>query len=378
MEVKVIFKGNYFPIIINENDTVNDLYTKCDENLKKFPHEHHDIILHYKGLIIERNSSEILEEYEIKQNDSIFMTTSFRAGGYIDNLKEESKTPIAKKIGFDMNLIKRDELNINLIHFDFNLTNVENYKYFNNFKVDVVGGFYAMDDINIFKKFLQKISEKKISFLVVCSGSSAKEIIPICKEYNFIKEVIIFCMNYNYHKHFIDEYPGYIKKVTTSINELYDYLKKFYGHKKLCLKCFPDEHFQFYDNDIQMDKQIKECPIITKEEYDKCYFLVHRAYAYFFENFDSKNHSFGLENYKIIEELLNNLAVKGISVKNEEESRLIKIFKELKNSESSKIFVEKTIRKYTGESIFCYLFNRIMRNIEPGTIYLAVLNLISM
>ncbi len=37
----------------------------------------------------------------------------------------------------------------------------------------------------------------------------------------------------------------------------------------------------------------------------------------------------------------------------------------MKNSKNSNIFVEKTIRKYTGESIFCYLFNRIMRNIEP-------------
>jgi len=54
------------------------------------------------------------------------------------------------------------------------MTNRENYRYFNNFKVDVVGGFYAMDDINIFKKFLQKISEKNIPFLVISSGSSAK------------------------------------------------------------------------------------------------------------------------------------------------------------------------------------------------------------
>ena len=65
----------------------------------------------------------------------------------------------------------------------------------------------------------------------------------------------------------------------------------------------------------------------TKEEYDKCYFLVHRAYAYFFENFDSKNHSFGIENYKIIEELLNNLNMKGIYVIYDEKSRLIEIFK---------------------------------------------------
>jgi len=33
--------------------------------------------------------------------------------------------------------------------------------------------------------------------------------------------------------------------------------------------------------------------------------------------------------------------------------------------------VEKTLRKYTGESIFCYLFNRMMRNIESGIIYLS-------
>ena len=40
-------------------------------------------------------------------------------------------------------------------------------------------------------------------------------------------------MNYGYHKHYIDEYPGYVNKVTTSISELYQYLKTFYG-KKWC------------------------------------------------------------------------------------------------------------------------------------------------
>jgi hypothetical protein len=75
------------------------------------------------------------------------------------------------------------------------MTNGKNYRYYNNFKVDVVGGFYAIDDVNIFKKYLKKISKKHIPFLVVCSGKSGKEIIPICKQYFFVKEVIIFCMN---------------------------------------------------------------------------------------------------------------------------------------------------------------------------------------
>ena len=370
MEIEIYFRGTIYKIKVNENDTYEDLKKKYVQNiLKKYKHEDHNYLMFsYEDKYIERN----LENYKIEQNDIIHMILmpDLRGGGGIDNLKIEAMTLIGKKIGFDMNLLKRDELNINLIHFDSDMAKEENYKYFNNFKVDVVGGFYAMDDINIFKKYLQKISEKNIPFLVVCSGSSGQDIIPICKEYSFIKEVIIFCRYYEYNRHYIDEYPRYVRKVTTSIGELYNYLKKFYGKKKLCVECFPDEHFQFYDNEISMDKQVKECPIITKEEYDKCYFLVHRAFAYFFENFNSKYHSFGDENYKIIEKLLNILYCLGY-FKFEDESRLSSIFNELKNTKRSNIFVEKTIRKYTGESIFCYLFNRMMRNIERGVIYLA-------
>ena len=197
-----------------------------------------------------------LSDYDIKEGNTICALGPVESGGCIDNLVEESHSQIAKKIGFDMNLIKRDKLHINLIHFDLNMTNGENYRYFNNFKVDVVGGFHAMDDINIFKKFLQKISEKKIPFVVVSSGSSGKDIIPICKQYSFIVEVVIFCMNYEYNKHYINEYPGYVKKVTTSISELYNYLKTFHGID-LCRICNPNIPYQFRIDQIQMDKQIQ-------------------------------------------------------------------------------------------------------------------------
>ena len=43
---------------------------------------------------------------------------------YIDNLVEEED----KDIGFDLSLLKRNELYINLIYFDTNITNGENYK----------------------------------------------------------------------------------------------------------------------------------------------------------------------------------------------------------------------------------------------------------
>lgn len=91
---------------------------------------------------------------------------------------------------------------------------------------------------------------------------------------------------------------------------------------------------------------------------------------FFFGYFDSKNHSFNNENYKIIEDLLDKLYWRGYFTK-DDKSQLIDIFKELKNTESSDIFVEETIRKYTGESKFCYLFNRMMTNIKSGIIYLS-------
>ena len=56
--------------------------------------------------------------------------------GFIDNIKNK----IDLNLGFDMSLIKRDELNVNLIHFDKNMTNSENYDFSNSFKIYVVGG----------------------------------------------------------------------------------------------------------------------------------------------------------------------------------------------------------------------------------------------
>ena len=367
MKIFIHTPGEMFSVIVNETDTVHEL-------IQKLPHDNHHH--HWGGLRISfdgeimRNPMDKLSDYGIKDGDCLNCSINSIGGGFIDNLKEESKSEIAKKIGFDMNLIQREELNINLIHFDANMTNEENYEYFNNFKVNVVGGFHAMDDINIFKKLLVKISEKNIPFLVVSSGSSGKDIIPICKQYSFIKEVIIFCMNYEYNKHYIEEYPGYVKKVLTSISDLYDYLKAHYG-RKVCCHCNQNEPYQFLEYQIFMENQIQECPVITAEEYDKCYFLIHRAFAYFFGDFKSKNHSFNEDNYKIIEKLINNLDNKQYFKDSYNKNDLMKIFKKLKNINESDAFVEQSIRAYTGESIFCYLFNRMMRNIESGIVFLA-------
>ena len=59
------------------------------------------------------------------------------------------------KFGFNLKILKRNELYVNLIHFDLKMTNPENYKYYNNFKIDVVGGYFAIDNLEFFKKIFR-------------------------------------------------------------------------------------------------------------------------------------------------------------------------------------------------------------------------------
>ena len=249
------------------------------------------------------------------------------------------------------------------------ITNAENYEYFNNFKVDIVGGFYAIDDINIFKNYLEKIEKKQIPFIVLCSGSAGKDIIPICKKYSFIKEVIIFCFNYSYNEHYIKEYPGYVKKVLTSIDSVYDYIKTFgTDYISEIHKYHNNEKYTFYEEDISMKKQFLQCPVITAEEYDRCYFLVHRAYSHFFGDINDK-----YEKPKYIEQNHTKVikCLNKFSIKSSERDELIKQFNGLVNLDNNNRFVEKAIHEYTDESNFCYLLNKIMRNFESGLISLS-------
>ena len=302
-----------------------------------------------------------IKEYTVlKYNKNPFITL---LGGAIDNIKNESDY----NIGFDLSLIKRDELNVNLIHFDKNMTNSENYGYFNNFNVDVVGGFYAIDDIDIFRKYLEKI---KRDFIVVCSGSAAKDIIPICKNYSNIKEVIIFCMNRSYHEHYIKDYPGFVKKVLTSIDSVYEYIKSFGDKYKdridLDNSLEKYEKYHFSSDDISMKRQYLQCPVITAEEYDRCYFLVHRAYAHFFDDIDNiyEKPKFIYQNFNKIIDCIHKLD-------KDNDSDLYKQFRGLLNLNDNNEFIEKAIREYTKESDFCYLLNKMMRYFESGLISLA-------
>ena len=278
----------------------------------------------------------------------------------IDKLKKSDKD-----IGFDLSLLNRDKLYVNLIHFDTNLTKNNNYYYFCKFKVDVVGGYHAIDDLEILKEYLKAIEEKNIPFIVISSGSDGKNVIEICKQYTFIKEVIIFCNNLEYNKHYLKDYSKYVKKVLNKIKDVYDYIKTFGQNYLISIKKYKKHFIFFHSKIIEMDRQLEQCPVISAYEYDHCYFLIHRAYAHFFGDINNKNSKaeFTSSNYDKIEEY-----IESSKLEEAEKNFLKNMFRELIDRDN---FVESAIRKYTKESKFCYLFNRTMRNFDEGLISYA-------
>ena len=173
-------------------------------------------------------------------------------------------------------------------------------------------------------------------------------------------------MNSSYHEHFISEYPGYVKKVLISIHSVYDYIKSFgEEYKSLITNEYSQEKYKFSDNEISMKNQYLQCPVITAEEYDRWYFLVHRAYAHFFDNINDINEKpkFIYQNYNKIIDCIQKLSwnTKG----------LYEQFSGLLDLNDNNTFNEKSIREYTKQSNFCYLLNKMMRNFKMGLISLA-------
>ena len=167
-----------------------------------------------------------------------------------------------------------------------------------------------------------------------------------------------------HNNHYLKEYPGYVNKVLNNLDKLYEYIKTFGEKYIISIKKFKN-HFIFHSKTIQMDRQLEQCPIISAYEYDKCYFLIHRAYAHFFGDMNNKNSKaiFTSSNYDKIKDYMENA-----KLEKEEKENLEKIFKELIDRDN---FVELAIRTYTKESKFCYFFNRTMRNFDEGLISFA-------
>jgi hypothetical protein len=290
-----------------------------------------------------------------------------------DNIKDETDL----LIGFDPDAVlnNREEFKINLIYFDSQFTKEnKSYDYYKKFKINVVGGFYASDEIDIFKKYLEEINKlKKVPpYVVVTYEKNFDDIYNACLKYTFIKEIIMIDRFKKSEKYLIS-HKKLLKHISKGYDDLIDYLKKMgdmTSNWNSVLRFFSSSRI-FTSNEIQMNRQLSTCPIISAYEYDQLYYLVHRAYAHFFTNDSGRKNpkyekwpTFDDLNFKKLKEFLNDLDSDTPEIKK-------KLLEEFTKLNKSKRFTEDAITAYTGETFFCYLLNRVMRNFEKGLIKLA-------
>ena len=287
---------------------------------------------------------------------------------YSDNIKDGLLTFFENdnKQSEFLRKIKENELNVNLIHFDLKIKNKENYEYFNNFKINVVGDYHNIDDLSDLKECLEQLQYKNIPYIVISSGSSGKDVIPICLKFPFVKEVIIFCGKYEYNKHYLQEYPGYVKKVLININQVYEYIKTFGDEFRDGIENYMEQNKYIYSS---YDYQFQPCPIISSYEYDKFYFLVHKINSEFFGDINNINEVsiFKEDNLNKIFDYLSQLKFED----NNEKNIIKEKFMTLVNLNNNNQFIEQAIKLYTSDNSFYYLFNRAMRNFGKGIISLS-------
>ena len=243
-----------------------------------------------------RNMYDINAIIEVRHNDDDFCLCK----ALIDKVKDEEDL----SIGFDPDEVikNREELKINLIYFDENITNSNiSYNYYKQFKVNVVGVFYASDEIEIYKQYLftMKYEEKTPPFIVVVTPKNFEEIYNISIFYNFIKEIILIDeSNQPKSNNYLKTHSTLLKKIAISYNDLIYYLKGIgdmtSNWNYYIRKLFKNRIFTY--DEIKMDRQIDICSVITAYEYDKLYYMIHRALAHFFTNNSLKKNP-RLENY---------------------------------------------------------------------------------
>ena len=106
MNIKIRFsRRESFDIKLNDINTVKELIEKIAEykTVEKYHFCVHPIKMTLHGQVMMCDDK--LSYHGIKECAYIYVMRRSKGGGYIDNLKEESKSQIAKKkLWFDMNL----------------------------------------------------------------------------------------------------------------------------------------------------------------------------------------------------------------------------------------------------------------------------------
>ena len=252
---------------------------------------------------------------------------------------------IKKRIYNLQNEIVRDKLYINLIFYDENVTR-ENKFLYDDLQLNVVGGFYGVRDLNMFNMLIKKLEKNNLPFILLTSGSVFQKISLQINNVNFIKNIVIFCLNKNkYSLQYKNDKK--VELITNSILEVKNYLRK----KK------------FNSFEIKMDNQIYCNPLISFYEYEKCYFIFHKALSFFFK----EDFSDPIFNEDYITEVTRYI----IKDKEYDLKTKNKLIDSLFKLEKSNDFAKEVLKEYSSENGFVYFFNKIMRRIENGILQLS-------
>ena len=161
--------------------------------------------------------------------------------------------------------VKKGKFHINLIHYDKNLKNKENIKYYRYFNIKTIGGYYPFDDFVMLKTFITKLNQVPFSpsYILMISGNDFEKILEEFHKYDFLIEFIIF-NEINKYDYMINKYNK-LKLITNEFSKITKYFK---------LQKFSKE-------DLSMDNHLSMTPLITYYDYKKALFPIHRILAFF-------------------------------------------------------------------------------------------------
>ena len=265
------------------------------------------------------------------------------------NFKEEVQSEqlyykeIYKKI-IDFSDVKKGDLFINLLHYDNNLKNEENFEYYRYFSIKIIGSYSPFDDYEMFKLFLSKQMQIpfSVNYILMISGNESEKILKEFHNIELLNIIIIFCQNINKYLFLKKNYKK-IKLISNDFEEIVNSLRTIK---------FPKE-------DLNMDNHLLLTPLISYFDYKKVLYPIHRVLAYFF---DKKLYRFSKEYLEISKKFINES-----TIKTDCKNKIINIMEKLRYSKN---FPSDCIKYYTGEDL-CYVFNKALRNFEKFYVEMA-------
>lgn len=208
--------------------------------------------------------------------------------------------------------IKKGDIYVNLIHYDKNLKNIENFQYYRYFSIKIRGDYCTFDNFNMLKLFISKTNQipKTPSYILMTSGSESVEVLNEFHNICFITDIIIFCYEVEKYLYLKEKYTK-INLITNNFSEVIIFLKTK----------------RFSDRDLSMDNHLLATPLITFYDYNKALFPIHRILAFFFnENFKTFS-DYGFKIAKIF--------IEKSTFEKKVKNKIIKIMKNLINLDSN-------------------------------------------